>query len=312
MSLDGEPGGEIMGVRGFTWGTAILVVMLILSAPSSGEAEDCRTADLYFEHASQDLSKLGEKAYALQKAVELCPSHVKARHKLADTLVRLKKFDEAARQYEKLMEATPRLADACVSLGDVYCIQGRYEMGKKAYENALSLNPTNRAVGERLEALKERLRGESGGFKKADEIITRVTRSAKSGGYLTLMGIAHHTEVKDRIRFNNIQFSEWSCEINRPESVNQLDEVGKALQSPDMRRLRVLVEGHTDDRGGLERNEKLSMDRAESVKQYLVDQCGVDASRIDTNGCGYSKPRFPNDTPEHMQENRRVEIVFSD
>lgn len=303
-----------MRVGGCTWVTLISAAMLILSASSSGEAQDqdCRKAELYFEYAVQDLSQPGEMVYALQKAVELCPSHVKARHKLADTLVALKRLDEAARQYEKLMELSPKAPDACASLGDVYCIQGRYEMGKKAYEDALSLNPTDRAVRERLEALKEKLKGESGGFKKADEIITRVTRSAKSGGHLKLMGIAYHTEAKDRIRFNNILFGEWSYEINRPESVNQLDEVGKALQAADMRRLRVLVEGHTDDRGGLERNEALSRDRAESVKRYLVDQCGVDASRVDTNGCGYSKPRFPNDTPEHMQENRRVEIVFYD
>jgi OOP family OmpA-OmpF porin len=79
-----------------------------------------------------------------------------------------------------------------------------------------------------------------------------------------------------------------------------------------MSRLRVLVEGHTDDRGGFERNEKLSQERAESVKKHLIDECGVDPSRIDANGCGYSKPRFPNDTPENRQENRRVEIVFYD
>jgi outer membrane protein OmpA-like peptidoglycan-associated protein len=291
--------------------TVMLAVALLLPALASSEAEDCRKAGLYLEYAVQEVSTTEEMAYALQKAVELCPSHVSARHKLADTLVRLNRLDEAAYHYEKLMELGAKLPDACASLGNVYCIQGRYEMGRKAYEDALALNPADASVHERLEAVKKKIKDESGGFKKADEIIRRVTRSANSGGYLSTMGIAPRTEEKDRIRFNNILFREWSYEINGPESINQLNEVGKALRSGGLRRLHVLVEGHTDDRGGFDRNEKLSLDRAESVKKYLVERCGVDSSRIDTNGCGYSRPLFPNDTPEHRQENRRVEIVFS-
>ena len=53
-------------------------------------------------------------------------------------------------------------------------------------------------------------------------------------------------------------------------------------------------------------NEKLSKQRAESVKNYLVQKFGIDASRISTVGYGESMPVATNDTEEGRQKNRRV------
>ena len=126
------------------------------------------------------------------------------------------------------------------------------------------------------------------------------------------MGFADETVVKDRLRFNNILFDEWSPKLTRPEAVKQLEEVGKALSDPELADSAFVVEGHTDNRGGLDRNMKLSWDRAEAVKGYLIDKFKVDPSRITTQGLGYSRPRFPNDSQEHMLKNRRVELLFVD
>jgi OOP family OmpA-OmpF porin len=70
------------------------------------------------------------------------------------------------------------------------------------------------------------------------------------------------------------------------------------------------VEGHTDDRGGLERNLKLSSERTEAVRNYLTEHFKIDPNRIKTQGFGYSRPRVPNDSKENMLKNRRVEILF--
>ena len=67
------------------------------------------------------------------------------------------------------------------------------------------------------------------------------------------------------------------------------------------------IEGHTDSTGSLALNERLSKERAASVKDYLTT-IGMDASRLTSEGYGPSKPIASNKTKAGRQENRRVEI----
>jgi len=74
----------------------------------------------------------------------------------------------------------------------------------------------------------------------------------------------------------------------------------------------IQIEGHTDAIGSEEYNLKLSQDRADTVRYYLV-QTGVAADRITgVRGLGKTMPVASNETPEGRQMNRRVEIVISD
>jgi hypothetical protein len=70
----------------------------------------------------------------------------------------------------------------------------------------------------------------------------------------------------------------------------------------------ISVEGYTDSQGSDTFNQKLSEDRANSVKQILIGG-GVDPVLISSKGFGKAKPVASNDTPEGRQANRRVEIV---
>jgi outer membrane protein OmpA-like peptidoglycan-associated protein len=74
--------------------------------------------------------------------------------------------------------------------------------------------------------------------------------------------------------------------------------------------LHIAVEGHTDSVGSDEYNQILSEHRAESVRDYLVQQ-GVSASSIVARGFGKTEPIASNDTPEGRQQNRRVELILS-
>jgi outer membrane protein OmpA-like peptidoglycan-associated protein len=74
--------------------------------------------------------------------------------------------------------------------------------------------------------------------------------------------------------------------------------------------LRLEVEGHTDSVGTDEYNMKLSENRANSVREYLIQQ-GIIASSIPAHGFGESRPVASNDTAAGRQENRRVELVVS-
>ena len=77
----------------------------------------------------------------------------------------------------------------------------------------------------------------------------------------------------------------------------------KATQDPV-----VLTVGHTDSVGSDAYNQKLSAQRAQAVRAYLIAQ-GVEASRITAEGRGESQPVAPNDTPANKALNRRVEFI---
>lgn len=73
----------------------------------------------------------------------------------------------------------------------------------------------------------------------------------------------------------------------------------------DIKQIR--IEGHTDSTGPRDFNMKLSKDRAESVKRYMVER-GIKSSRLQTEGFGPDRPIASNDTADGREQNRRVEF----
>jgi outer membrane protein OmpA-like peptidoglycan-associated protein len=85
-----------------------------------------------------------------------------------------------------------------------------------------------------------------------------------------------------------------------------LVKLGKILSAyPDRE---IVVEGHTDNVGGNEANQKLSLARAQAVRQALIE-AGVNQNIIKAAGFGKTKPIADNDTAVGRQQNRRVEVV---
>ena len=74
--------------------------------------------------------------------------------------------------------------------------------------------------------------------------------------------------------------------------------------------LNIEVEGHTDSVGSDEYNQKLSEQRASSVRDYLISQ-GLRADILTAKGFGETTPVATNDTAAGRQQNRRVELVVS-
>jgi outer membrane protein OmpA-like peptidoglycan-associated protein len=71
---------------------------------------------------------------------------------------------------------------------------------------------------------------------------------------------------------------------------------------------KVRIEGHTDDSGAHDHNMKLSQDRADTVAKWLAEKGGIDKGRLDTKGWGPDRPLKNNDTPDHKEDNRRVDF----
>jgi OmpA-OmpF porin, OOP family len=106
----------------------------------------------------------------------------------------------------------------------------------------------------------------------------------------------------------NIQFEFNSFTLMR-DSFTELDRLVEfLLESPS---ISIQLSGHTDDQGGDAYNQRLSLNRAQSVAQYLVVK-GINERRIESFGYGKSNPLLNATTEDARKINRRVEIRFLD
>lgn len=94
-----------------------------------------------------------------------------------------------------------------------------------------------------------------------------------------------------------------------PIAQDRLNQVAQSLKELDDDKL-VSIEGFTDSRGADDMNMKLSQDRANAVRNYLIGQ-GVKAEKLRAVGRGEANPVASNDTAEGRANNRRVELVVS-
>ncbi|MPN53201.1 hypothetical protein SDC9_200865 [bioreactor metagenome] len=111
-------------------------------------------------------------------------------------------------------------------------------------------------------------------------------------------------KVGEKIILRNIEFVLGKSTISKT-SEKILNNALKAMQKVSDMTFDIV--GHTDDIGGEESNLKLSQDRAEAVKNWLVER-GIDSKRLTSRGVGMSEPLVPNTNDANRQKNRRVEF----
>ena len=115
-----------------------------------------------------------------------------------------------------------------------------------------------------------------------------------------------NAEIGDRFRLNQIYFEFNSSELLTVSYI-QLDSLYNILeQKPSVR---IEIRGHTDNIGSESYNKKLSVDRAASVYNYLLDK-GIPKTRMKYRGFGPNVPVADNSTDEGRELNRRVEIFI--
>ena len=104
-----------------------------------------------------------------------------------------------------------------------------------------------------------------------------------------------------------IVYFDFDSFVIRAEARPIIEAHGRRLRADD--KLRVALEGHTDDRGGREYNLGLGQKRADAVRKAL-SLMGVADSQMEAVSFGKEKPAVPGNTEAAMQENRRVEINY--
>lgn len=116
------------------------------------------------------------------------------------------------------------------------------------------------------------------------------------------------TEADRRVvdeAIQNLEFDLGKSTL-RPSSYASLNKVAALLIEKNFS---LKLAGHTDNTGSLQTNLRLSKERAEAVKAYLVSK-GANPSRIEATGYGPNQPIASNATAEGRQENRRVEFTL--
>ena len=105
----------------------------------------------------------------------------------------------------------------------------------------------------------------------------------------------------------HVYFPFDSAELT-PRAKSELDNLGKALASPEFAGDRWLIEGHTDAVGSSHYNQTLSLRRAESVRRYMIEKHGVKSRRLEALGKGETD-LIDSENPR-SDKNRRVRINY--
>ena len=101
---------------------------------------------------------------------------------------------------------------------------------------------------------------------------------------------------------------DYDSPILRPQAVGSLQQLAELIERNPQATF--IIEGHTDNFGRPDYNLDLSLKRADSVKQWLVRNAGIEGGRIQTRGLGMTRLLVSGGSVEEQQLNRRVEIVI--
>ncbi|HET6148531.1 MAG TPA: OmpA family protein [Polyangia bacterium] len=272
-------------------------------ASSNGIASKLTPTDLYdakkaLDKADQEFAEHGDTlecrdyAYIAHRKIEL--TEVKAR------------TEQDRHSIAAAAKAGVVVRDSQVKATQVALAQTRTELNKERQDNTTAnnaLRATNNLQGQELQTTTAQLDAE----KQA-----RATAEAKLAG--AMKDLAAVAAVKEEARgmvitlSGSVLFASSKYELLNT-AMTRLDQVAEALKAQDSDK-RMVVEGHTDNRGSDRTNQPLSLNRASAVRDYLVSR-GVASEKITAVGMSSSKPIADNNSAENRANNRRVEIVVS-
>jgi outer membrane protein OmpA-like peptidoglycan-associated protein len=100
---------------------------------------------------------------------------------------------------------------------------------------------------------------------------------------------------------------EYNSDTIASKATPQVNALGQALSSAELKGGTFIVAGHTDAKGSETYNQGLSERRAEAVRRFLSEKYGIDATNLVT--VGYGKTQLKNPSGPFSSENRRVQVI---
>jgi outer membrane protein OmpA-like peptidoglycan-associated protein len=135
---------------------------------------------------------------------------------------------------------------------------------------------------------------------RVDQVVTEVAA--------TNAALAASRKLLFEVTLNEAQGNFKSGTSDLPDEAKaRLDAVVGQLKA-DSRAVFIEIEGHTDNVGGPEINQRLGLERAEAVKRYLYEQHQVPLHKMNVISYGEDKPVAPNNNRESRAQNRRVVV----
>ena len=264
---------------------AALAVLLLAcaSAPQRNES---------VEEARSEVQKLSQEPLAQQAASTDIEA---ARNNLQQA--------DMALQQRKSPEEVNHLA--YLALRHAQAGQARVEAARARQEVAQAEQERNRIVLQTRERETQQARSEAETAKGAAQSAQSQLANARQ----ELQDLqAKQTDRGMIVTLSDVLFDSGRATL-KPGADRALDRLAQFLKANP--RTRVIVEGHTDSVGSEAYNEELSHRRARAVTEALSAR-DVPADQYQAKGLGKAYPVASNETPAGRQQNRRVEIVFSD
>ena len=157
------------------------------------------------------------------------------------------------------------------------------------------------------------LRGCASKDTDADSVADHLDNCPDEKGVATNQGCPPQQEQlvaiqKGKLEIKQAVFFATNKAIIQRRSFRMLDQVARVIrQHPEIEK--IVIEGHSDNVGNAEANRRLSLARAQSVKDYLVKK-GVEATRLEAKGYGPDRPLLSNATAKGRAANRRVAFTI--
>jgi len=119
---------------------------------------------------------------------------------------------------------------------------------------------------------------------------------------VTVIPLSKKTMVFDAVALFDVDKADL-----KPEGMEQIRKYREEAQAEFSRADKIIITGHTDNTGSADYNMKLSLRRAEAVRDYLLG-LGIDPAKLEVKGEGMTNPAADNSTAEGRAKNRRVEV----
>jgi outer membrane protein OmpA-like peptidoglycan-associated protein len=178
------------------------------------------------------------------------------------------------------------------------------------------------AVNEKVESLsqsveenQERIKQAEAELERHEGAIGRADAKADEAGQLAnsakddaaaAMKVAKGKLLYEVTLSNDVSFGFGAAKLS-DEADTVIDELAQKIKA-DNRSLWLEIEGHTDNTGDEAYNERLGLERAEAVREYLYQTHGIPLHRISVFSFGESQPIADNSTRDGRAQNRRVVI----
>lgn len=250
-----------------------------------------------------------QQAMSANQQAALAPVEIDRAKASVDRAVRAWRDDEDRREVDHLAMVAQRNIDLAVLAGERKATETAIERSSRE-RDAIRLEQSSRAT-DQAQAQATTAQLQAAELQRRNQVLQSSTADAQARAAALADRLAA-LQAKETPRGMVVTFSDVLFDVGqanlRSGALARVDQLANVLREfPDRN---VLVEGFTDSTGSLATNERLSQERAMSVRNALVTR-GVDARRIVARGHADQYPVADNSTAAGRQQNRRVEAVLS-